>query len=77
MSERHTWSAKQTRGVPAGSGRPHGVIEEWTCRRCGARKQRAPRSTNTGARVIRWTYYDPDGLDVDRLGPCRGWRSDD
>jgi hypothetical protein len=73
MSGRHKWKQDQTWGVTAGSGRPHGVIETWTCCRCGAQKKRAPRSTHTGARVLRWTYRGPYGETVERMGSCLGY----
>jgi hypothetical protein len=70
---RHRWVKEQVWGVPAGSGRPHGIVETWECCRCGSVRQRAPRSTHTGARVLRWTYRDAVRHEVERMGPCLGY----
>jgi len=70
---KHKWTQNQAWGVTGGCGRPHGVDESWTCKVCGARKGRGPQSTQTGQRVIRWSYTDADGEQVESLPSCHGY----
>jgi rubredoxin len=70
---KHRWNYDGAQGVQGGSGRPHGVDEQWTCARCGARKARGPENTSTGKRVIRWTYTDADGNASDDRPACKMW----
>lgn len=67
----HSWKYESF-GVAPYSGRPHGTIEIWTCRRCGCNKSRGSESTHTGARVIRWRFVGAHGYPVVRLPECNG-----
>jgi hypothetical protein len=67
---KHSWKYNGAWGVENGCGRPHGIDESWTCRRCGAKKSRGPASTCTGKRVIRWSYFDAQGYECDRMPEC-------
>lgn len=67
MRHRYEYS---TWGVEPGSGRPHGVIQEWRCTRCGAAKVRAPENGARGQRVIRWRYKDRDGYSSATMPRC-------
>ncbi len=68
--KRHKWQYDGAVGVTPGSGRPHGADESWTCTRCGVCKSRGPANTASGKRVIRWTYRDNDGYQIDDLPSC-------
>lgn len=67
----HSWKYS-CYGVSPGSGRPHGTIETWTCRRCGCQKSSGPESTHTGARVVRRRFLGAHGYPVERLSECTG-----